>query len=210
MPRRRCAGSGERGIPLKRAIILALALAASAAAAAPNVTVTGHTVTSPAVTVTLPNAARYLGTDTFTLTDPKLGPFDDCKLFAFVEANGKEVETLYWVQFEEYKPDHPELHHVYNSPRHVEIAGLDFYVDTWASTGADAAERGSDTEHFHALLAKNGYARPAMTVVRLVHLFDKAKRKELMIIYGEAGRSDEETILRHAIARVRIGQGAGG
>ncbi|GAA0578034.1 hypothetical protein [Rhizomicrobium electricum] len=170
----------------------------------------GHVVTSPAVTITLPGSARYLGTDTFTLTDPKLGPFDDCKLFVFVEANGKEIQKLYWVQFEEYKPSHPELHHAYNSPRHVEIGGLDFYVDTWTSTGKDAAERGSDTEHFNALLTANRYMRVPMTVVRLVHLFDKAKRKELMIIYGEAETSDTETVLQHAIARVRIGQGAGG
>jgi hypothetical protein len=183
-------------------------LAASAAAAGPNASVKGHVVTSPAVTISLPSSARYLGTDAFTLTDPKLGPFDDCRLFAFVEANGKAIQKLYWVQFEEYKPSHPELHHVYNSPRHVEIGGLVFYVDTWTSTGKDAAEPGSDAEHFNALLTANGYARPAMTVVRLVHLFDQAKRKELMIIYGEP--SDADTVLRHAIARVRIGQGTGG
>jgi hypothetical protein len=169
-----------------------------------------NVVTSPAVTITLPSSARYLGTDTFTLTDPKRGPFDDCKLFAFVETNGNEIQKLYWVQFEEYKPSHPDLHHVYNSPRHVDIGGLDFYVDIWTSTGKDAAEPGSDTEHFNALLTANGYARPAMTVVRLVHLFDQAKRKELMIIYGETGPSDADTILRHAVARVRIGQGTGG
>jgi hypothetical protein len=169
-----------------------------------------NVVTSPAVTITLPDTARYLGTDTFTLTDPKLGPFDDCKLFAFVEASGKKIQKLYWVQFEEYKPSHPELHHVYNSPRHVDIGGLDFYVDSWTSTGKDAAEPGSDSEHFNALLTTKGYARAPMTVVRLVHLFDQAKRKELMIIYGEVGPSDADTVLRHAIARVRIGQGTGG
>jgi hypothetical protein len=45
---------------------------------------------------------------------------------------------------------------------------------------------GSDREHIEALMRSKGYVMPAgMMYVRLVHLLDEQKRKELMIIYGE-------------------------
>ena len=41
-------------------------------------------------------------------------------------------------------------------------------------------------EHIEALIRAHGYKMPAgMMYVRLVHLLDEQKRKELMIIYGE-------------------------
>ena len=40
--------------------------------------------------------------------------------------------------------------------------------------------------HIRKLIASRGYKMPANAMyVRLVHLLDEAKRKELMIIYGE-------------------------
>jgi hypothetical protein len=45
---------------------------------------------------------------------------------------------------------------------------------------------GSDREHIEELLRSKGYKMPAgMMYLRLVHLADAEKRKELMIIYGE-------------------------
>lgn len=147
----------------------------------------GHLVVSrrdPVVSIRLPEAARYVGSDRFLLRDPKLGAFDRCQLFAFAEGD-KASPTLYWVQFEEYLPSHPELHHTYDSPRHAALGGLDFYVDTWITPGTDKPEAGSDSEHFYTLLARHGIQhRDAMTV-RFVHLTDATKRKELMIIYRE-------------------------
>lgn len=141
----------------------------------------------PAVTVTLSKAFRYVGTDRFLLHDPKLGDFDDCQLFAFVAADRrKAAQKIGWVQFEAYLPNHPDLHHTYDSPRHTRIGGLDFFVDTWVSAGATPPERGSDEAHFYALLASHGYHRVPMMFVRLVHLTDATRRKELMVIYGEA------------------------
>ena len=50
-------------------------------------------------------------------------------------------------------------------------------------------ESGSDREHIEALVHAKGDRMPeAMMYVRLVHLLDKEKRKELMIIYGEESR----------------------
>jgi hypothetical protein len=158
--------------------------------AQPERTVSHNTVVSqrdPAVNIKVPGSARYLGADRFLLTDPRLGAFDDCELHAFVDStDGHDVRKLYWVQFEAYLPSQPTLHHTYDSPRHLTIGGLDFYVDTWVSSGDAAVEPGSDAAHLDALLAAHGYRRDDSMSVRLVHLTDATKRKELMIIYAES------------------------
>lgn len=83
-------------------------------------------------------------------------------------------------------PSRPDLHHTYDSPKHATIGGMDFYVDSWVRTKGATAVSGSDREHIEALVSAKGYRMPqAMMYVRLVHLLDNEKRKELMIIYGE-------------------------
>ena len=136
----------------------------------------------PKVRIELPKSLRYVGADRWDLYD-----IADCELHAFVEADAqKNVQRLYWVQFEGYLPTKPDLHHQYDSPRHTTIGGLDFYVDTGTGTQNDKVKPGSDTEHIRALLRAGGYKMPAETMyVRFVHLLDEQKRKELMIIYGE-------------------------
>ena len=111
----------------------------------------------------------------------------DCEVHAFVEADQqKRVQRLYWVQFEGYVPTRPELKHTYDSPRHAQLGGEDFYVDTWVRAKDEETRPGSDREHMEALIRTKGYTIPAgMMYVRLVHLLDESKRKELMIIYGE-------------------------
>jgi len=158
-------------------------------AAQPERAVVNNTVVSqrdPAVEIKLRNSVHYVGSDRFLLADPRVGNFDDCELFAFVEPGAKgNIRKLYWVQFEAYLPSHPELHHQYDSPQHVTLGGLDFYVDTWVSAAATPPPPGSDEAHFDSLLASRGYRRNDLMSVRLVHLADAAKRKELMIIYAE-------------------------
>ena len=152
--------------------------------AAPERKVVGNVITSesdPAVRIELPKVVQYAGVDRWVLYGVA-----DCELHAFVEADAqKNVRRLYWVQFEGYLPSRPDLHHTYDSPKHATIGGLDFYVDTWVRPKDAAIESGSDREHIEALVRAKGYRMPeAMTYVRLVHLLDKEKRKELMIIYG--------------------------
>lgn len=63
---------------------------------------------------------------------------------------------------------------------------MDFYVDTWVRANGAETRPGSDVEHIEALMLAKGYRTPAgMMSVRLVHLLDEQKRKELMIIYSE-------------------------
>src|SRR5207237_10808278 len=60
----------------------------------------------------------------------------DCELHAFVDADPqKNVQRLYWVQFEGYLPTRPELKHNYDSPRHANIGGMDFYLLGCPTTG---------------------------------------------------------------------------
>jgi hypothetical protein len=152
---------------------------------APERHVQGNLIISmhdPKVLIRLPESVNYVGADRWVLYG-----IADCELHAFAKADEqKNVQELYWVQFEGYIPTRPDLHHKYDSPRHATMDGLDFYVDTWPRSNGEKTELGSDREHIDALIRAKGYKIPAnMMYVRLVHLLDAEKRKELMIIYGE-------------------------
>jgi hypothetical protein len=170
--------------------LAAIVFSASSAVAAPERSVSANAITShrdPAARIQLPDDLTYVGTDKFLLTKPKLGNFDACELYAFASAGADgSLRKVYWVQFEHYLPKHPELHFTYDSPRHATIDGLDFFVDVNVTQGDGKPEPGSDGDHFYTLLAQHGYKRVPMMYVRFVHLLDAAKRKELMIIVGEA------------------------
>jgi hypothetical protein len=154
-------------------------------APAPERTVHGSTLVSqrdPRVQIQLPASAQYVGAERWPLYD-----IADCELHAFVEADSlHNVHRLYWIQFEGYLPSKPDMHHTYDSPRHLAIGGLDFYVDTWVRANGAKTDPGSDREHIEKMIRAKGYKMPAgMLYVRLVHLLDAEKRRELMIIYGE-------------------------
>jgi len=151
----------------------------------PQPKVEGNTITStsdPAAKIKFPTSPAYVGADRWILYG-----IADCELHAFVHAGAqKKVQRLYWVQFESYLPTRPELQHTYDSPRHAQINGLDFYVDTWVKPTGEQIRAGSDLQHIHKRLQTHGYQLPnEMMSVRLVHLLDDQKRKELMFIYSE-------------------------
>jgi hypothetical protein len=116
--------AGFTGVALLSCALLA------AQTARPERQVKSNTITSerdPKVQIRLPESVQYVGADRWGLYG-----IADCELHAFVEADAqKNVDRLYWVQFEAYLPSKPDLHHTYDSPRHATIVGLDFYVDTW-------------------------------------------------------------------------------
>ena len=136
----------------------------------------------PAIRITLPEDVKYVGAERWVLYGVA-----DCELHAFVEADAhQEVQRMYWVQFESYLPSRPDLHHTYDSPKHATIGGLDFYVDSWVRAKDAKTQSGSDREHIQRMISTKGYRMPEGTMdVRLVHLLDPAKRKELMIIFSE-------------------------
>ncbi len=132
----------------------------------------------PRAQIHLPAPARYVGADRWELYGVA-----DCELHAFVEADSqKTVQRLYWVQFEGYLPTKPDMRYQYDSPIHTTIGGMDFYVDTWPRSNTEEMRAGSDREHIEALVRAKRYKMPAgMMYVRLVHLLNEQKRKELMI-----------------------------
>jgi hypothetical protein len=59
-------------------------------------------------------------------------------------------------------------------------------VHTWVRATDAETQPGSDLEHVLALIHAKSYNMPkGMMYVRLAHLLDEKKRKELMIIYSE-------------------------
>ena len=167
------------------AVVVTVSASLAGQTRTPERKVERHVITSvrdPRVRIEVPSSAQYVGADRWILYE-----IADCELHAFVDADAqRRVRRLYWLQFESYIPSRPELHHTYDSPRHRQIGGLDFYVDTWVTSKADTITNGSDLEHVLTLIRSKGYdVPPEMMSVRLVHLLDSQKRKELMIIYSE-------------------------
>ena len=172
---------------LKRTIIFAAFVSCLAAATQTperkvvnnNIIISDH---DPKVRIELPKSVWYVGVDRLVLQD-----IADCELYALVEVDDqKNVQRLYWIQFEDYLQSKPDLRHQYDSPRHMTIGGFSFYVDTWVKRTNENITAGSDEDHITALVLSQGYKMPAgMMSVRLVHLLDEQKRKELMIIYSE-------------------------
>jgi hypothetical protein len=171
-----------------RTVLFAVLLSCRALASdyqAPERQVRANVLTSerdPKIRIQLPPSVQYVGADRFALYD-----IADCELHVFVDATPrKKVERLYWVQFEGYLPSRPELHHTYPFTKTEILSGLLFDVRARFGPGHETSKPGSDSEHVQALLSAKGYAMPeAMMNVRLVHLLDDEKRKELMIIYAE-------------------------
>lgn len=165
--------------------LLFSSLAFSAHALEPERTVTGHTVASthdPRMQLGVPADAEYLGADRWIL-----GGYDDCEMHLFATPGaGGNVRRLYWIQFEAYVPERPELHHDYSSSRRIRWHGLDFHLDTWVQSGSVPTEPDADSGHMRALLARRQLHVPKDGMyVRLVHLPDAAMRHEVMVIYGE-------------------------
>src|SRR4029077_1789187 len=135
----------------------------------------------PKVRIELPKSVQYVGADRWLLYD-----IADCELYGFIETDSqRKVAQLYWIQFEGYVSTRRELKHQYDSTRRATLGGLEFIVDT-SIRGKDDKMASSDREHLKALIEAKGYTLPEnMMSVRLVHLLNEQKRRELMIIYGE-------------------------
>lgn len=106
----------------------------------------------------------------------------------FVDADKDgNIRRLYWVQFEGYLPTNTHSYD-YKSPRKVQIGGLDFFADSHSrKVDGKGGEPGSDGAKAQAFLESKGFKLQGQEVAvqRLVHLTDKEKRNELMIIYAE-------------------------
>lgn len=166
------------------AILLFSSKLAFAQNATPERHVEGQTVISarqPAVLITLPAQARYVGAHRWTLYD-----IADCELHVFVEADeAKKVQRLYWIQFEGYIPSRPDLRYDYSADTVIEFAGRKFFVNSSFGDPNRKPRSGSDLEQVQRLIREKGYTLGDRSInVRLVNLFED-NRRELMIIYAE-------------------------
>lgn len=177
----------------KHPVILILAVAIAAATPAqqpptdlkPEREISGPEITSkrgPVVEIEFDKAFRYIGGERFVLYRVA-----DCELHLFVDADATgRIRRLYWVQFEGYLPSSRETYK-YGSRERATIGGLEFILDSAPRSYAGYQPRaGSDGERVAALLQSGGYQLPKDALwLRMVHLTDASKRRELMIIYVE-------------------------
>jgi hypothetical protein len=152
---------------------------------APGRRVQANVITSerdPSLQIQLPKQVRYVGADRWILYDVA-----DCEVHVFIEADErKNVQRLYWLQFESFIPTKPDLKHNYAATRTDKLGGIEFNVRARFGSSEEIPKQGSDLERVQGLIQAKGYKLPAgMMNVRLVHLLDPEKRKELMIIYAE-------------------------
>lgn len=148
--------------------------------------VKNHVLTSkemPDVKLKFGKDFKYAGNQDFILYDVARA-----EQHFFVDTDGKgNIKRLYWIQFEGYLPENNHSY-FYISQKVVNIGGLDFYADAFARDLKDNQGRpDSDVSRAKKFLEDKGFRIAGSDVLmqRLVHLVDKEKRNELMIIYLE-------------------------
>ena len=175
--------------------------------------VAGQVLTStemPSVRIELADGFRYVGGQDFILYDVARA---EQHFFVDAGADGR-IKRFYWVQFEGYLPTNTHSYD-YDSPTKVDIGGLEFVADAFPANAASQAGRpDSDGARARAFLAgkKLEMASDDIMLQRLVHLVDKEKRNELMIIYVEAlgGAAPAEAtkgLLDRAVKGLKISRG---
>ena len=158
---------------------------ASAQGLSPARVVKGNRLTSqndPSLRIDLPVDVKYVGGSRWLLQGVA-----DCELHVFVEADtSKRIKRLYWIQFEGFTPQNSDLRYNYADPRTEVISGMEFFVRAGFGVTSEVPPTGSDTEAVQSILRTAGYTIPGEVMnVRLVHLLDDQRRKELMVIYAE-------------------------
>jgi hypothetical protein len=158
--------------------------------ATPAARIEANRIVNPAerLTVRLPKAAKYVGSERFNLYGVA-----DAEVHVFAETDpGARLRKLYWVQFESYLPDAMTTGYNYaDGNSRLVVRG----TPTWVRAGpvsTDASGRpGSDREHVAAILEKAGIVIPKEVMnVRMVQLLDDPQgtgkgKRELMVIYSE-------------------------
>jgi hypothetical protein len=156
-------------------------------------TVTGRVLKSssdPAVTLKIGATFEYAGGQTIDIVHVA-----GAEQHFFVDAGpDKAIRRFYWIQFEHYYPSNS---HTYDyagiKQKTLKFGPVDFLVDTTIDpeyfTGGN--QPGSDSEAAQKFLEGKGYKVAGKFVrTRMFYLTDSSKRKELMVIYGEAMQPD--------------------
>lgn len=200
---------------LVRPAVLVLTLLATdlRAQAAPVREVTGGTLVSkadPAASFVFDTAFHYAGGQTIDIM--KVAGAE--QHFFIDPADDHSVHRFYWVQFEHYYPDNAhtyDLSRIVQMP--VQLGRLAFMGDVRTKPNYFTMDDrpGSDSKAAADFLRARGYNLAGTFVtLRLFHLPDATKRRELMIIYGEflpSGTSEAQAasvITTHAQAGITV------
>ena len=148
--------------------------------------VNGQVLTSdemPAVRLEFAKEFKYVGSQSFILYDVARA-----EQHFFIDADKENrIRRLYWIQFEGYLPNNTHSYR-YKVNHLVNIGDLDFIADAYArNIKANPGRADSDGSRARTFLESKGYRLASDDVLseRLVHMVDKEKRNELMIIYTE-------------------------
>ena len=168
-------------------LLLASALAAQSA---PTRQVHGDTLFSqadPAATLIINPAFRYVGGQTIDILKVA-----GAEQYFFIDAApDSAIRRFYWIQVEYFYPSNS---HSYNysgikNQKPLMLGRLDFASDVRVGPNyfTDDDRPGSDSKAAEEFLRAKGFnIAGTFITLRMFHLTDASKRRELMIIYGEA------------------------
>ena len=192
------------------ALLLLLAPSSAGAQSAQAREVRGDTLVSgadPPATFVFSGPFRFVGRQTIDIL-----AVAGAEQFFFVElAADSSIRRFYWVQFEHY---YPSNEHTYDfssmNLMPVSLGRLEFVGDVRVRDSYFTMDKrpGSDSQAARAFLQSRGLGiAGTFATLRLFHLPDSTRRRELMIIYGErvpAG-TDPAAIAPELTARARAG-----
>lgn len=150
--------------------------------------VDGNTLISgqyPSAKITFPAEYEYLGAHKFVL----YGVADtEQYLFASAHENGL-TKSLIVVQFESLLPHIKGTYDYSNAPNSIDLGGLNFWVDSHASTRHWLVPNGlpgTDGYLHRTFMADKGYPLPKYySWMRLAYVPEENPREEMLIIYME-------------------------
>lgn len=140
----------------------------------------------PAVTIIVDPAFRYVGSQTIDIL--KVAGADQ---FFFIQAGpDSTIRRFYWFQFEYFYPNNSYQYNYSGIPNRkpVALGPLSFTGDirTGPNYFTDDDRPGSDSRAAEQFLRGKGFnIAGTFITLRMFHLTDATKRRELMIIYGE-------------------------
>jgi hypothetical protein len=176
----------------------------------PTRQVTGRTLVSqnePAATFVFDSSFQYAGSQVIDIM--KVAGAE--QYFFLQTGPDRSIRRFYWVQFEHYYPTNTSTYNYSGIKQEpVQIGRLDFAGDVRVREHYFTMDQrpGSDSKAAELFLKGKGYVLDGTFVtLRLFHLPDTTRRRELMIIYGESlPDTTEQAGLAPAItARVKTG-----
>lgn len=199
--------------PRTLAIPLVLLSSTLLAQTAPLREVKGGTLISPAdpaASFTFDKAFQYAGGQSIDILKVA-----GAEQYFFIDAApDRSIRRFYWVQFEHYYPSNTHTYDYSGIPQKpVALGRLAFMGDVRVSPNYFTMDDrpGSDSMAASDFLRARGFKLAGTFVsLRLFHLPDATRRRELMIIYGEvlpAGESKDRAtseITEHARAHIAV------